>query len=218
MPESANTPDDNPAEELNSRGRVSTGTAGAAETCLRHPEHSRAGSQSEKPIHEDVSNPHPVQAFARIANARERHLLVVLAWVVAVSMVLIKTYTLFYTDSLFSQRQIAYLSYRGPTFTGLDLVVVGATSLVVALLLPDIRIVVYGFFATILGSFTISFLYVFAYIWFALDYVRSLGSVPWGWEDAVFLAFVNVFRFIFPLGILCCLLGTTLGLFLKGIG
>jgi hypothetical protein len=148
---------------------------------------------------------------------RKIDLIVVLAWSVAVSLVLIKTYNIFYAESFLSQRQIAYLSYTGPTFTDLDLLLLGATSLVVAILLTDIKSIIYGFFTTILGAFTISTLYIFTYIWFVLDYVRSLGVIPWGWEDAAFLAMVNVFRFIFPMGILCCLMGITLAIFIKGI-
>lgn len=148
---------------------------------------------------------------------RKIDLVVILAWSFAVSLVLIKTYNIFYAESFLSQRQIAYLSYKGPTFTELDLLILAATSLVVALMLTDIRSVIYGFFTTIIGSFTISSVYVFAYIWFVLEYARSHGSIPWGWEDAAFLAIVNVFRFIFPMGILCCLMGITLGIFIKGI-
>jgi len=148
---------------------------------------------------------------------RKINLIVILAWSFAVSLVLIKTYNIFYAESFLSQRQIAYLSYKGPTFTELDLLILAATSLVVTIMLTDIRSIIYGFFTTILGAFTISSIYVFAYIWFVLDFVGSHGAIPWGWEDAAFLAIVNVFRFIFPMGILFCLMGITLGIFIKGI-
>jgi hypothetical protein len=183
----------------------------------RAPSYTDTAVQSKETLREHTQAT-PAKKVSKITNPRVRNLIVVLAWATAISLVLIKTYNLFYTESLFSQRQIAYLSYKGPTFTELDLLILGVTSLVVAMVLTDIRVVVYGFFTTILGSFAISSLYVFAYIWYVLDYVQSLGGVPWGWEDAAFLAVVNVFRFIFPMGILCCLMGITLGIFIKGLG
>lgn len=148
---------------------------------------------------------------------RKINLIVILAWSFAVSLVLIKTYNIFYAGSFLFQRKIAYLSYKGPTFTELDLLILIAISFVVAMMLKDISSIIYGFFTTILGSFTISSIYVFAYIWFVLDFVGSQGAIPWGWEDAAFLAIVNVFRFIFPMGILCCFIGITIGIFIKGI-
>jgi len=154
--------------------------------------------------------------FASLGR-RKIDLVMILAWSFAVALVLIKTYNIFYAESFLSQRKIAYLSYKGPTFTELDLLILVAVSFIVALMLKDIRSIIYGFFTTILGSFTISSIYVFAYIWFVLDFVGSHGAIPWGWEDAVFLAVVNVFRFIFPMGILCCFIGITIGIFIKGI-
>jgi hypothetical protein len=142
---------------------------------------------------------------------------VIIAWSVAVALLIINTYNIFYTESFLAQRQIAYLSYTGPTFTEIDLLLLAVISFFAGIVLTDVKSIIYGFFTNILLSFTLASAYVFTYIWFVLEYERSLSQIAFGWEDAAFLAMVNVFRFIFPMGILFCFLGITIGIFIRGL-
>lgn len=158
------------------------------------------------------------RGFVDVVKRRRIDIAVIIAWSVAVALLIINTYNNFYAESiLLSYHKIAYLPYEGPTFTGVDLLLLAAISFFAGIVLTDVKSIIYGFFTNIFLSFTLASAYVFTYIWFVLEYERSLSQIAFGWEDAAFLAMVNVFRFVFPMGILFCFLGITIGIFIRGL-
>jgi len=153
-----------------------------------------------------------------VLKRRRIDIAVIIGWSIAIALLIIRTYLIFYAESVrLSHYRIAYLYYEGPTFTGLDHLLLIAISFFAGVILTDIKSIIYGFFTTIFLSSALATAYVFAYIWFELEYVRTLSHLPFGWEDAVFLAIVNVFRFMFPLGILFTFLGIIIGIFVRGL-
>ncbi len=153
-----------------------------------------------------------------VLKRRRIDIAVIIGWSIAIALLIIRTYQIFYAESiLLSYNRIAYLSYEGPTFTVPDQLLLMAISFFTGIILTDIKSVIYGFFTTIFLSSALATGYVFTYIWFVLEYERTLSHLPFGWEDAVFLAMVNVFRFMFPMGILFTFLGITIGIFIRGL-
>jgi hypothetical protein len=143
---------------------------------------------------------------------RKKDIALILAWSVVIALILIKTYQFFYWENeQFSVYKVPYLHYKGPVFSDLDRVLLLATSFLATLFLSDPKSVVYGFFVSTILSSLIAVIYLFLYIWFVLDLGVLLSTIPFGWEWVLFLAIINVFRFMFPIGIVFCLIGVTVG-------
>jgi hypothetical protein len=153
-----------------------------------------------------------------VLKRRRIDIAVIIGWSIAIALLIIRTYQIFYAESIrLSFYKVAYLSYEGPTFTIPDQLLIAAVSFIAGIILTDIKSVIYGFFTTIFLSSALATAYVFNYIWFNLEYVRMLSHLAFGWEEAVFLAMVNVFRFVFPYGVLFSFLGITIGIFIRGL-
>ncbi|MCW4053228.1 MAG: hypothetical protein NWE78_08500, partial [Candidatus Bathyarchaeota archaeon] len=67
------------------------------------------------------------RGLADVVKRRRIDIAVIIAWSVAVALLIINTYNNFYAESiLLSYHKIAYLPYEGPTFTGVDLLLLAA--------------------------------------------------------------------------------------------
>lgn len=138
--------------------------------------------------------------------------MLVVGWAVAIALILIKTHQIFYYENEeLLIRQIPYLHYKGPAFTDIDRLFLVAVSILMALFLAEAKSVIYGYFTAMVLSSLIAVVYLFFYIWFALGFAELLSPISFGWELGVFLAIINVFRFMVPIGIIFSLLGVALG-------
>lgn len=147
---------------------------------------------------------------------RKKDIAVIVGWVIVIMLIIVKTHEFFYLEnSEFSTYKIPYLHYKGPTFTELDKLLLVISSFVVGMILTDVKSVVYGYFASVILSFFAGTIYVFLYIWFVLGLGAAFSLIPFGWEWVLLLAFMNVFRSLFPMGILLCLIGESIGSFVR---
>lgn len=147
---------------------------------------------------------------------RKRIIALVVAWGVIISSIMIKSHWLYYlTNKRFNVYKISWQSYEGPKFDDLDLILLLVTSFAIGTLVADIKQMVYGYFAAILLSAAIGIGYIFFYDWFALKLGETLASSSFGWEWGAYVALLNIFRFMFPMGMFCCLVGLVAGIFLK---
>ena len=153
-----------------------------------------------------------IKVFSTFFLKRRKAILLSLAWGIVISLVIIKSHFLFYlANQKFSVYRISWLSYQGPEFTDLDLALLFFSSLVIGVLATDAKRMIYGYFAAILTSTSIAILYVFLYNWFTLRLGETLIEVSFGWETGIYIAFLNVLRFMFPMGMVCCLIGSIVG-------
>lgn len=149
-------------------------------------------------------------------EVRKRDVAVVLGWSIAIALILIKAHQLFVLDNpQLAVYKRAYVHYLGASFTDFDRLLLVAISFLVGMFLVEIKSLVYAYFASMFLSFSFGVIYVFLYVWFTLGYGETLSQVAFGWEWAVWLALINVFRFMVPIGILFSLLGVVTGNFVR---
>ena len=146
---------------------------------------------------------------------KSRSVAMVVGWALLISLLMIKNHQLFYMENdRFAVYRIAYDKQSGPMFGDLDWVILLASSFLVGIFLSDAKKMVYIYFAVVALSFIIGTIYVYIYNWFVLDLGQMMASVPFGWEYALYIAFLSILRFMFPLGMFACLVGLATGSFI----
>ena len=141
-----------------------------------------------------------LKAFLR---KRRRDIAIVTLWTVILVLLMIKTHQSFYWASERFQRGIPYLQHVGPRFDGFDITIIIIVGFFAGFFLIDVKNVVYGYFTSMLSATITSTLYVFIYIWTVLGWGAfwAGAQIDFGWEYSLFQAFLNVTRFMFPIGI-----------------
>lgn len=163
-----------------------------------------------------------VENFWRLITREKITLLAVALWTLTLSLVVIKIYLVAYLETnplginRLSYFQIPCTSYEGPSPRVLDVLIIAVASLVVGLVLSDVKEVVYGYIASVSLSLVVGVAFVSFYIWVVLDLGALFSLAPYDWEWVVFMAFWNVFRIMFPWLVAVSLLGVVAGSFLKG--
>lgn len=147
---------------------------------------------------------------------KKKDIAVTIVWAIAVTLIIVKTHQSFYLQNKkFSVYNIPYLHYEGAMFSDLDRLLLVAASFLVGFILVDTKSVIYGYFASMFLAFSMAVTYVSLYVWFVLGLGEALSLSPFGWEWAIFLGFINVFRFMFPIGLVMCLIGVVAGNFVR---
>jgi hypothetical protein len=140
----------------------------------------------------------------------------VLLWTGLVALIVIKIYWVGYTTSVrLTYYKTPFPTYEGPAPEFLDLVIILLAGIPVGLSLSDLNEMIYGYVAAMSLSFIVSVVYVTLYIWYILGWGAVFGLVAFDWEYAVFFAMEWVFRIMFPWVIGLCLVGLTVGAFLR---
>jgi hypothetical protein len=140
----------------------------------------------------------------------------VLLWTALIALIVIKIYWVGYTTivGLYYYKEL-FPQYGGPTPGVLDLVIVLLAGIPVGLSLSDLNEMIYGYAAAMSLAFVISVTYVTLYIWYVLGWGEVFGMVAFDWEYAVFFAMEWVLRIMFPWVMGLCLVGLTVGAFLR---
>lgn len=148
---------------------------------------------------------------------RRKDALAVILWAVAISLIMIKAYILMYqTDPLYYAYRSAWVEYRAPSLGIVDILILAAMSLVVTIVLSDVRPIIFGFAASLALSFVIAVTYVSLFIWYALGYGGVFSGLAYGWEDAIYLGFLNMFFVMVPWVIGASALGMVIGFIVRG--
>jgi len=149
-------------------------------------------------------------------SRRKKTIAVIVGWIIVISLIMIKSHQLYYAESeKFASYKISWLEYEGPKFDSLDLTLLLITSFLVGVTITNVKHLVCGYFATMFLSFLIGVVYVFLYDWFILTLGEALSDVPFGWEWGFHIAFLNIFRFMFPMGMFSCLIGVIMGSYVR---
>jgi hypothetical protein len=153
----------------------------------------------------------------KILIARRKKIIALIAvWGFLIALVMIKSHWLYYlANRQFSVYTIPWRVYEGPKFNDLDLALLLITSFLIGIFVTDVKHVVYGYFSATFLSVSVTTIYIVLYNRLVLTLGERLTDIPFGWEWEVSIAFLNVFRFIFPIGIICCLIGLIVGIFAK---
>jgi hypothetical protein len=147
---------------------------------------------------------------------RKKHDVALVAfWTALISLIIIRVYLVAYSSD-------PYLAYKKPPypFTGglspdiLDMLIIGASGLIVGLFLSDANEMLYGYVVSIFLSFVIGVIFVSFYIWYELGWGASWSS-GYNWEWAPFLAIEVVFAVMVPWIIIGTLVSLIIGAFLK---
>lgn len=102
-------------------------------------------------------------------------------------------------------------AYGSPAFTDFDRLVLLIMGFGVVFLLPDIKKLIYGYFASMTFAFIIGVISVFVYIWYICQLGLVFQGIPFGWETALFSAIVKVVGFMIPIGTIFSLMGVVTG-------
>lgn len=145
-------------------------------------------------------------------SKRRREVLLTVAWTLAVAALIIATHRTFYlTSAKFRHYNIPYLIHSGPAFTDLARVLLLAVGVLMGAFFTEVKRLIYSFFNTMVFSSLIGVVYVYVYIWSSLGLGQNLSQIAFGWELALFWAVVNVFRIMFPIGVILSLIGFVVG-------
>jgi len=146
-----------------------------------------------------------------------KDVLIVIIWAVAIALIMVKAHILMYqNDPLYYKTGKAWVEYKAPSLEIIDMLILAAMSIIVTITLSDVKPIIYGFAASLILSFIIALGYVSLFIWYALGYGELFSSVPYGWEDAVYLGFLNVFFIMVPWVIGISAIGLVVGVIVRG--
>lgn len=141
----------------------------------------------------------------RLKDIRVRDILAVMGWTATITlMTIIAEYV-----QPSRQRSSSY----GTTFDALDLAIIFATSLVFGMILVDPVKILYGFIGATSLSMVISVICSSLYDLHVLGLGKGFSeAVPgWEWEIVTWIAFLRIFRIMFPVAIVLILIGGIIG-------
>jgi hypothetical protein len=147
-----------------------------------------------------------------------RILLVTFLWGAFLGVMIIKVYWTGYQEITWLRYySVPYGWYETPTPKIIDLFLVLFASLGAGFLFKDVKSLFYCYITAILISFVLSFMFVIWYMQNVLrvEYLFSWSSFNWEW--GVFIAGLNVLKIFFPQVFFVSLLGTVLGILLRGL-
>lgn len=148
---------------------------------------------------------------------RRTDVAIVLLWTALIVLIVIKAYWIAYATST----RLSFFkppvpgSSEGPRPDFLDLLIILIAGVLVGLFLSDVGEMLYGYIASMSLSFVAAVVYVAFYIWYALGWGVQFSATAFEWEWALFFAIQVVFTIMFPWIIGICLVGVTVGAFLK---
>jgi len=131
---------------------------------------------------------------------------VIFGWSALVATLLLYNFHSFYQHNAFTTA-----AYGSPAFTDLERLALLIMGFVVGVLLPDIKKLTYGYFASMAFAFIVGVVTVFAYIWYIFQLGLVFQDIPFGWEIALFTALVKVIGFMMPIGAVFSLMGVLTG-------
>lgn len=157
-----------------------------------------------------------LRAYAALIKKNRRDLLLIALWTIAIAAIVIRTHQQYYLDTpMVTYYQIGFSGYATPKPSGIDLMLMLLISSAVTVFLISIRSVIFGYFASLFLSSVITVVYVFLFNWYSLELGETFVELAFGWEWVLFQAILNIFRYIFPLGITFSLIGVCVGSLLR---
>lgn len=134
-------------------------------------------------------------------------------WTAALTSMLILMYVGYYI------KNPGYYYLRSPVLsgqviTGIEVALGLIVSICAGILLEDLKVILYSFFATVISSFIIVTLSVFYNVWFVFGQYKTWTGL-WDWELLMGISAGNSFAMIFPSLFAISLFGVLVGAFVK---
>ena len=151
-----------------------------------------------------------------ILKNNKKSILITLVWTIAITGVIFYSWVIFYSAPKFQNLGWLHSPGEAPAIQGSDLLLLLIISVVFGFLLSGICTMVCGYLVSQILSFILGVLSAFSYNWFIRGACESwYASIPYGWEYVLFLSVIDVFRMMFPLGVIYCFVGAIIGNLLK---
>lgn len=177
------------------------------------------GERVDKWMHVDLRN--KLKRMGRWVQMRKRWKIVAL-WSICVALIIIKSYLLPYLREprLLETRMVTTIvSQWLPRLDAVDYLLIFAIGLLSGAILVDLQQVLYGWIAMTFLSLFIPVIFSAFFIWFALG-AGEIFSSAFGWELAIenvsYIAFLIIFKMVFPVVPIFSLPAAFVGAFLRG--
>jgi len=156
----------------------------------------------------------------KVSHWRENELLfkilVILGWTLSLTSVVFLNWKIFYDAPKYQALMWFHSPGEGPSLRGYSLLLMSSISLVFGALV-DIRGLTWGFLISQILLLITGSLCAFCYNWFIRGVCEDplFASTPYAWEFVFFLALADIFRMIFPIAAVYCLIGALFGNLLR---
>jgi hypothetical protein len=153
-----------------------------------------------------------LRTLATMIRKRRRDILLIFGWTIAIALIIIVDHQQFYrTNPILEPKGIGFSNYLAPVPNELELLLVLLIGAAVSIVLVSVGSIVFGYFASMLLSSLITVVYMFLYNWYTLGLGNLFSGIAFGWEWVMFMAILNVFRYVFPLVVTFSLVGVGIG-------
>lgn len=149
----------------------------------------------------------------RIALTR-KDILVITLWATAMSLIMIKTYTIFYLEDPMGDRLMSV--YATPALGILDMLILTSMSIVVTVLLSDVNQIIYGFAGSLISSFIVAVTYASLFIWYVMGAQELFSLHAYDWEWVVYAGFWKMFFVMVPWVLGTSAIGLVIGIIVRG--
>jgi hypothetical protein len=148
------------------------------------------------------------------ANLTRKDILMITLWAIAISLIMIKAYMLFYLEDPNADR--FWCLYATPGLGISDMVILALMSIVVTILLSDVNQIIYGFAGSLISSFIVAVTYASLFIWYVMGAQELFSLHPYDWEWVLWAGFWKMFFVMVPWVIGTTAMGLAIGIIIRG--
>jgi len=106
-------------------------------------------------------------------------------------------------------------TYDLGSFEFFDLLIVILAGIFLGVSITDVKKIFFGYVGAMFLAYSISVAFLFYHTWFLKGFQFGLGSLPYGWEWALFAAMLDAFVLMVPWTVCLCLVGVIVGAFAR---
>jgi len=143
-----------------------------------------------------------------------KDILVITIWATAISLIMIKTYTIFYLEDPMGDRFMSV--YATPALGILDMLILTSMSIVVTILLSDVNQIIYGFAGSLTLSFIVAVTYASLFIWYVMGAQELFSLHAYDWEWVIYAGFWKMFFVMVPWVLGTSAIGLVIGIIVRG--
>ena len=145
-----------------------------------------------------------------------KDILVITLWATAISLIMIKAYTVFYLEDLTGRARDFWCVYATPGLETLDMLILISMSIVFTILLSDVNQIIYGFAGSLILSFIVAVTYASLFIWYVMGAQDLFGKYAYDWEWVIFAGFWKMFFVMVPWVVGISAMGLVIGIIVRG--
>jgi len=143
-----------------------------------------------------------------------KDILIITLWATAISLIMIKAYTVFYLEDPMADR--FWCLYATPGLGILDMLILTVMSIVVTILLSDVNQIIYGFAGSLISSFIVAVTYASLFIWYVIGAQELFSLHAYDWEWVLWAGFWKMFFVMVPWVAGTSAMGLVIGIIIRG--